>query len=81
LALTLLLPLCTHAAAVEPGQPWPALREHPFDVGVSRHEALLADWPRQQDAVTLIALAGGRVLDVQYAHSESELRMALGLKP
>lgn len=59
----------------------PSLREQPFDVGVSQDEALLADWPRQQDAVTLIALAGGRVLDVQYAHSESELRMALGLKP
>ncbi len=39
----------------------PALREQPFEVGVSLDAKTLADWPRQEDAVTLIRLDQGRV--------------------
>jgi hypothetical protein len=59
----------------------PALREQPFEVGVSLDETLLAGWPRQDDAVTLIGLEAGRVTHFQYASSEAQLRTALGLAP
>jgi hypothetical protein len=59
----------------------PALREQPFEVGVSLDETLLAGWPRQEDAVTLIGLDAGRVTHYQYASSEAQLRTALGLPP
>lgn len=59
----------------------PALREQPFEVGVSLDETLLAGWPRQEDAVTLIGLDAGRVTHFQYASSEAQLRTALGLPP
>jgi hypothetical protein len=59
----------------------PALREQPFEVGVSLDETLLAGWPRQPDAVTLIGLEAGRVTHFQYASNEAQLRAALGLAP
>ena len=59
----------------------PALREQPFEVGVSLDETLLATWPRQDDAVTLIGLEDGRVTHFQYASSEAQLRAALSLPP
>jgi hypothetical protein len=59
----------------------PALREQPFEVGVSLDEFVLAGWPRQDDAVTIIGLEGGRVTHFQYANSEAQLRTALGLAP
>ena len=59
----------------------PSLREQPFDVGVSLDDSLLAGWPREPDAVTLIGVEGGRVTHVQYVRSEPELRNALGLAP
>lgn len=59
----------------------PALREQPFEVGVSLDENLLAGWPRQDDAVTIIGLEAGRVTHFQYASSEAQLRTALGLPP
>ena len=59
----------------------PSLREQPFDVGVVLDEKLLADWPRQEDAVTLIRLEDGRVAAVEYATSSASLRSALGLAP
>lgn len=55
----------------------PALREMPFRVGVSMDEAVLLGWPRQPDAVTLIALTEGTVAHIGHAHTESELRTAL----
>ena len=59
----------------------PSLREQPFAVGVVLEENLLSDWPRQQDAVTLIRLEKGRVVAVDYAASAAALREALGLTP
>ncbi len=55
----------------------PALREMPFRVGVSMDEAVLAGWPRQPDAVTLIELTQGTVTHIGHVHTESELRTAL----
>ena len=43
----------------------PALREQPFEVGVSLDAKTLADWPRQDDAVTLIRLDQGRVIGAE----------------
>lgn len=57
----------------------PSLREQPFEVGVSLDEKMLADWPRQDDAVTLIRLETGRVVSHEYATTEAQLRAALGL--
>lgn len=59
----------------------PSLREQPFDVGVVLDEKLLADWPRQEDAVTLIRLESGRVVAVEYATTAAGLSQALGLTP
>ncbi|MDZ4186808.1 MAG: hypothetical protein U1D25_01685 [Hydrogenophaga sp.] len=59
----------------------PALREMPFVVGVVLDEALLADWPRQDGAVALIAMQGGRVSAVSHATTDAQLRSALGLAP
>lgn len=59
----------------------PALREMPFVLGVVLDEALLKDWPRQDGAVTLIALQDGRVSTVSHASTEAQLRTALGLAP
>lgn len=55
----------------------PALKEMPFAVGVSLDEATLASWPRQPDAVTLIALENKVVKRISYATTEAELRAAL----
>ena len=57
----------------------PSLREQPFEVGVSLDEQQLADWPRQDDAVTLIGLDGGRVTHFEYVKTDAQLRSALGL--
>ncbi len=57
----------------------PALREANFEVGVSLDEKTLADWPRQDDAVTLIRLDQGRVVGHEYAGTEAQLKAALGL--
>lgn len=59
----------------------PSLREQPFEVGVVLDEKLLADWPRQDDAVTLIRLKDGLVAVVDYAKTEAQLRGALGIAP
>jgi hypothetical protein len=48
----------------------PALREMPFVLGVVLDEALLKNWPRQDGAVTLIALQDGRVSTVSHASSQ-----------
>ncbi len=57
----------------------PALREQPFAVGVALDEKLLAQWPRQENAVTLIRLEAGMVARIDYARSANELKAALGL--
>ena len=57
----------------------PALREQPFTVGVALDDKLLAEWPRQEDAITLIRLEAGRVARIDYARTAGELRAALGL--
>ncbi len=57
----------------------PSLREQPFDVGVSLDEQQLVHWPRQDAAVTLIRLDGGRVSYFEYLKTEAQLRSALGL--
>jgi hypothetical protein len=59
----------------------PSLREQPFAVGVVLDEKLLADWPRQEDALTLIRLKDGRVASVDYAKTETQLRGVLGIAP
>lgn len=59
----------------------PVLRAMPFSVGVVLDEQLLANWPRQDGAVTLIGLQDGRVQSVGYASTEADLRGALGLAP
>lgn len=57
----------------------PSLREQNFEVGVSMDEKTLADWPRQDDAVTLIRLDQGRVVSHEYLSTEAQLKAALGL--
>jgi len=57
----------------------PSLRELNFEVGVSLEGKTLADWPRQDDAVTLIRLDQGRVVSHEYLTTEAQLRAALGL--
>jgi hypothetical protein len=57
----------------------PALREQPFVVGVNLDEKQLADWPRQDNAITLIHLDAGRVSSIAYVRSTAELKAALGL--
>ena len=57
----------------------PALRDLNFDVGVVLDDKTLAGWPRQDDAVTLIRLDNGRVVQHEYVASEAQLRTALGL--
>jgi len=59
----------------------PSLREQPFAVGVVLDDKLLADWPRQEDAVTLIRLKDGVVASVDHAKTEAQLRGALGVAP
>lgn len=56
----------------------PALREANFEIGVSLDEKTLADWPRQNHAVTLIRLDQGRVVSHEYASTEAQLKAALG---
>jgi hypothetical protein len=55
----------------------PALREMPYLIGVSLDEAVLAAWPRQTDAVTLIELEQSVVKRISYAATEPNLRAAL----
>lgn len=57
----------------------PALREQPFEVGVSLDAKALADWPRQEDAVTLIRLDQGSVTGRDHASTDGQLKAALGL--
>lgn len=57
----------------------PSLREQPFVVGVNLDEKLMADWPRQEDAITLIRLEAGRVISIAYARKAAELKTALGI--
>lgn len=57
----------------------PALREQPFTVGVVLDENALSDWPRQDNAVTLIRLDQGRVVGHEFVASEDALKTALGL--
>jgi hypothetical protein len=57
----------------------PSLREQPFAVGVNLDEKLMADWPRQEDAITLIRLEAGRVISIAYARTAAELKTALGI--
>ena len=57
----------------------PSLREQVHEVGVSLDGKTLADWPRQPDSVTLIRLDQGRVVSLDHASTEAQLRAALGL--
>jgi hypothetical protein len=57
----------------------PSLREQPFEVGVSLDAKTLDEWPRQEDAVTLIRLEQGRVIRHDFARTEAQLKAALGL--
>jgi len=59
----------------------PALREQPFAVGVVLQPQTLADWPRADEAVTLISLQDGRVTAIEQARDAATLRAALGLQP
>jgi hypothetical protein len=57
----------------------PALRDQPFAVGVNLDDKQLADWPRQEDAITLIRLEAGRVSSIAYVRTAAELKSALGI--
>lgn len=57
----------------------PSLREQKFEVGIALEAQTLADWPREDDAVTLIQLQDGRVASYQYVRSEDHLKAILGL--
>jgi hypothetical protein len=46
---------------------------------VNLDEKLMADWPRQEDAITLIRLEAGRVTRIEYVRSSSELKAVFGL--
>ena len=58
----------------------PALRELPFQVGLGREPASLADLPRERGAVTLLRLQDGKVLALEFARDAGQLRQALGLR-
>lgn len=55
----------------------PVLRDLPYPIGVSMDASVLAAWPRQPDAVTLIEVDQGGVKRISYAATEAELRAAL----
>ncbi|MBK8321584.1 MAG: hypothetical protein IPL06_02325 [Betaproteobacteria bacterium] len=57
----------------------PALRAQPFAVGVVLDAKVLADWPRDDAAVQLIGIDGGKVTSLGRAANAPELRAALGL--
>ena len=57
----------------------PALLDQPFAVVVNLDDKQLADWPRQEDAITLIRLEGGRVNSISYVRTAAELKSALGI--
>ncbi len=55
----------------------PALRDMPYQIGVSMDQSTLAAWPRQTDAVTLIELDQRVVKRISYVTTEADLRAAL----
>lgn len=57
----------------------PALREMPFRMGVVMDNAITANWPVQDGAVTLIEIKGQVVQTIRHVRSEADLRVALGL--
>jgi hypothetical protein len=57
----------------------PALRDQPFAVGVNLDDKQLVDWPRQEDAITLIRLEAGRVSSIAYVRTAAELKSELGI--
>jgi hypothetical protein len=57
----------------------PALRDQPFDVGVVLDAKVMTEWPRKDDAVTLIRLDQGRVVGHEFVDSEAALTAALAL--
>lgn len=59
----------------------PKLRELPFQIGLAREAATVADLPRRPGAATLLTLKDGQVTQVRYVQTEAELRQALGLAP
>jgi hypothetical protein len=48
-------------------------------VGVNLDDKQLDDWPRQEDAITLIRLETGRVNSIAYVRTAGELKSALGI--
>ena len=58
----------------------PALRELPFAVGLGREAGQLADLPRQKGAVTLLRMADGKLVSVEYARDAGQLRQTMGIK-
>lgn len=59
----------------------PKLRALPFQVGLAREAASVADLPRRPGAATLLTLKDSKVTQVRYAQTEADLRQALGLLP
>lgn len=59
----------------------PKLRELPFQIGLAREAAAVADLPRRPGAASVLTLKDGQVTQVRYAQTEAELRQALGLAP
>jgi hypothetical protein len=59
----------------------PKPRELPFSIALAREPAQVADLPRRAGAATVLTLQGGKVLQVQYAADEAQLRQALGIAP
>jgi hypothetical protein len=59
----------------------PKLRELPFQIGLVRETAAVADLPRRPGTATVLTLKDGQVTQVLYAQTEAELRQALGLAP
>ncbi len=57
----------------------PALREQPFTVGMNLDDKQLADWPRQEAAITLIRLESGHVNSIAFVRNAAKLKMALGI--
>jgi hypothetical protein len=47
----------------------------------AREPAQVANLPRRAGAATVLTLQGGKVLQVQYAADEAQLRQALGIAP
>jgi len=59
----------------------PKLRELPFSVALAREATAVADLPRRAGFATVIHLKSGRITQVRYAQTETQLLQAMETGP